>query len=232
MSWVGLYIGITYQNRLRQQIEATLAARVVAQQAQLQMLRYQLNPHFLFNTLNAISTLVLDHETTTANRMVQGLSAFLRHSLDTDPMHQVTLDQELAALDLYLGIETMRFAERLKVETDIAPDCRHARLPGLLLQPLVENAIKHAVAKHVDGGTLRLAARRDGRRLWLSVIDDGPGTGHGDPAPSSGRGVGLNNTRVRLRLLYGAEQSFEIVRRPEGGCEVRLSLPFTAAAGA
>jgi len=231
MTWVGLYIGIKYQQRLRQQTEATLAAMVRAQQAQLQVLRYQLNPHFLFNTLNAISTLVLDRDTPSANRMVQRLSAFLRHSLDGDPTHQVTLDQELAALDLYLGIEAVRFADRLKVEKDIAADCRSALVPGLLLQPLVENAIKHAVARRVEGGTLRLSAHRDRDRLELSVADDGPGpcsAEPGQPAPT-GRGVGLSNTRDRLRLLYAAEQSFEIRQRPEGGWEVRLSLPFTAA---
>ena len=233
MTWVGLYIGIKYQQRLRQQTEATLAAMVRAQQAQLQVLRYQLNPHFLFNTLNAISTLVLDHDTPTANRMVQELSAFLRHSLDGDPTQQVTLDQELAALDLYLGIEAVRFADRLKVEKDIAADCRAALVPGLLLQPLVENAIKHAVARRVEGGTLRLSAHRDRDRLELRVADDGPGPGNGEPAtppaPASGCGVGLSNTRERLRLLYGAEQSFAVVQRPAGGWEVRLSLPFTAA---
>lgn len=232
MTWVGLYIGIKYQQRLRQQTEAMLAATMRAQQAQLQVLRYQLNPHFLFNTLNAISTLVLDRDTATADRMVQRLSAFLRHSLEGDPTQHVTLDQELAALDLYLGIESVRFGERLKVDRDIAPDCRAALVPGLLLQPLVENAIKHAVARHVEGGTLRLRARRGGGRLQLSVADDGPGP---DPGPErgeprrSGCGVGLSNTRERLRLLYGDAQSFEVARRPGGGWEVQLSLPLRVA---
>jgi two-component system, LytTR family, sensor kinase len=230
MTWVGLYVGIKYQQRLRQQTEAMLAATMRAQQAQLQVLRYQLNPHFLFNTLNAISTLVLDRDTATADRMVQRLSAFLRHSLDGDPSQQVTLDQELAALDLYLGIESVRFAERLRVERDIAADCRAALVPGLLLQPLVENAVKHAVARHVDGGTLWLRARRDAGRLQLSVADDGPGPESSEPRPS-GCGVGLSNTRERLRLLYGPEQSFEVARRPGGGWEVRLSLPFRLAGG-
>jgi signal transduction histidine kinase len=229
MTWVGLYIGISYHQRLRQQTEAALAASAIAHQAQLMMLRYQLNPHFLFNTLNAISTLILDRDTTTANRMVQGLSGFLRHSLDNDPVQQVTLEQELAALDLYLGIEAVRFRERLRVERDIGDDCRAALLPSLLLQPLVENAIKHAVARRIEGGTLRLCARRDGRRLCLSVADDGPGIAGGGPAVGSGVGVGLRNTRERLRVLYGADQSFELCERPEGGCAVRISLPFETA---
>ena len=228
MTWVGLYIGITYQQRLRQQTEAALAARVAAHQAQLRMLRYQLNPHFLFNTLNSISTLILDRNTTIANRMVQGLSGFLRHSLDSDPVERITLDDELAALDVYLGIEATRFAERLKVEKEIAVDCRPALVPSLLLQPLVENAIKHAVARSVAGGTLRLSARREGGELCLAVQDDGPGTADGTPA-IPGHGVGLSNTRDRLRVLYGGRHSVEMHRRPDGGCEVRLRLPFEIA---
>ncbi len=228
-TWVGLYVGIKYHQRLQHQTEAALAASVAAHEAQLGMLRYQLNPHFLFNTLNAISTLILDRDTATANRMVQRLSAFLRHSLDSDPVQQVTLDQELAALDLYLGIEAVRFAERLTVEKAIAADCRSALVPSLLLQPLVENAIKHAVARSVAGGTLRLSAHREHDRLELGVTDDGPGLAQGDRAATSGTGVGLRNTRDRLRVLYGAQCSLEIRDRPEGGCDVRLSLPFSAA---
>ena len=228
MTWVGLYIGIKYQQRLRQQTEAALAASAMAHQAQLRMLRYQLNPHFLFNTLNAISTLILDRDTAGADRMVHRLSAFLRHSLDNDPVQQLTLDQELAAIDLYLDIEAVRFADRLTVEKDVAPECRTALVPGLVLQPLVENAIKHAVARTVKGGALRLSARRDGERLWLTVSDDGPGLS-GEPAPGSG--VGLRNTRERLRVLYGSAHSVELCDRPGGGCEVRISLPFEPAPG-
>ncbi len=126
LAWVGLYLGIKYYRQLQDETQRALAARTMAHQAQLKMLRYQLNPHFLFNTLNAISTLVLDRENGTANRMVQGLSAFLRHSLDNDPMQRVTLRQELDALTLYLDIEKMRFAERLRIETDIDEDCWRA----------------------------------------------------------------------------------------------------------
>jgi LytS/YehU family sensor histidine kinase len=162
--------------------------------------------------------------------MVQHLSSFLRHSLEHDPVAQVTLDQELLALDLYLGIEAVRFAARLRVEKDIAADCRSALMPGLLLQPLVENAIKHAVARSVAGGTLRLSARREGGQLCLSVADDGPGAAPPGAAPrASGIGLGLRNTRDRLRVLYGPRHSVEIRQRPEGGCDVRLQLPFEVA---
>lgn len=151
LAWVGLYLGIKYYRQFQDEARRTLAARSMAHQAQLKMLRYQLNPHFLFNTLNAISTLILDRDNATANRMVQGLSSFLRHSLDNDPMQRVTLRQELDALTLYLDIEKIRFAERLRIETDIDEDCWRALLPSLLLQPLVENAIKYAVARQVAG---------------------------------------------------------------------------------
>ncbi|MDI9240667.1 histidine kinase [Lysobacter sp. LF1] len=226
LAWVGMYLGIKYYRQLQDETQRALAARSMAHQAQLKMLRYQLNPHFLFNTLNAISTLILDRDNATANRMVQGLSSFLRHSLDNDPMQRVTLRQELDALTLYLDIEKIRFAERLRIQTDIDEDCWRALLPSLLLQPLVENAIKYAVAKQIEGGTLRIEAQRDGQQLVLRVTDDGPGCQslEGGQLPP-GKGVGLRNTRERLNVLYGEESSFG-VRNRERGIEVTLRLPF------
>ena len=225
LAWVGLYVGIKYYRQLRQQTERALAATAAAHQAQLKMLRYQLNPHFLFNTLNAISTLVLDHDNGTANRMVQGLSAFLRHSLDNDPMQRVTLRQELEAVALYLDIEKVRFAERLQVELDIADDCQGALLPSLLLQPLVENAIKYGVARQVQGGRLVLRARREGDVLHLQVQDDGPGSPELASAGDDCYGVGLSNTRERLRVLYGDRQRFEVRNRSPHGVEVDIRIP-------
>ena len=227
MTWVGLYVGIKYYGQLQEQTRQALAANAMAHQAQLKMLRYQLNPHFLFNTLNAISTLILDKDTGTANRVVQGLSAFLRHSLDNDPMQRVTLKQELDALTLYLDIEKTRFAERLQVETNIERDCYSALLPSLLLQPLIENAIKYAVARKVEGGRLTIGARRVGNTLVLTVADNGPGCTaiEGGKLPA-GHGVGLRNTRERLRVLYGEESGFDVRNLPEGGIEVTLRLPF------
>ncbi|MCF7220615.1 sensor histidine kinase [Marilutibacter chinensis] len=230
LAWVGLYLGITYYRQSQDETRRALAARTMAHQAQLKMLRYQLNPHFLFNTLNAISTLVLDRDNANANRMVQSLSAFLRHSLDSDPMQRVTLRQEMDALTLYLDIEKVRFAERLQVETEIDEDCWRALLPSLLLQPLVENAIKYAVARQVEGGLLRIEARRDGDRLVLTVTDNGPGclALEGDTLPA-GNGVGLRNTRERLRVLYG-EAGTLCARNLRHGLEVRLQLPFETSA--
>jgi two-component sensor histidine kinase len=226
LAWVGLYLGIRYYRQLQDETQRALASRNMAHQAQLKMLRYQLNPHFLFNTLNAISTLILDRDNPTANRMVQSLSAFLRHSLDSDPMQRVTLRQELDALTLYLDIEKVRFAERLRVETDIDEDCWRALLPSLLLQPLVENAIKYAVAKRVEGGLLRIEAQQHGEQLVLRVIDDGPGCDcmEGGALPA-GKGVGLRNTRERLAVLYGERSGFDVRNRARG-IEVTLRLPF------
>ncbi|WP_413626427.1 sensor histidine kinase [Luteibacter sp. Lutesp34] len=232
VGWVSLYLVITTWRKLRAQTEAALAATSMAHQAQLKMLQYQLNPHFLFNALNAISTLVLDRDPANANRMVQRLSMFLRHSLDADPMQQVTLKQEIDTTCLYLDIEKVRFTERLTVRIEIDDTCWPALLPSLLLQPLVENAIKHAVARRVEGTTLIVRAERDRHSLRLSVLDDGPGR----PPPEAGRsqlehathgnGVGLANTRERLRMLYGARQSFEARDRSEGGFMVVMTLPF------
>jgi two-component system LytT family sensor kinase len=211
---------------LQQQTRRALAATAMAHQAQLKMLRYQLNPHFLFNTLNAISTLILDRNNPIANQMVQGLSAFLRHSLDSDPMQRVTLKQELDALNLYLGIEKMRFAERLTVETRIAADCWSALLPSLLLQPLVENAIKHAIARMIEGGKLTIAAEHRDDRLVLCVADNGPGHPDLKNTNGGGNGIGLKNTRERLQVLYGDAQSVDVRAGDGGGVQVTLSIPF------
>lgn len=228
LTWLGLYLGLTTYRQLQQEGQRLLAANAMAHQAQLKMLRYQLNPHFLFNTLNAISTLILDRDTPTANAMVQGLSAFLRHSLDSDPMQRVSLRQELEALQLYLGIERTRFGERLRVETEIAPDCFGALVPSLILQPLIENAIKYAVAPRIEGGHLRIDARREGTALILRISDDGPGCpllgGDGEVPP--GKGVGLRNVFERLRVLYGDAGASRARNRIEGGLEVELRLPF------
>jgi len=232
LAWVGLYLGIKYYRELQEETRRALAANAMAHQAQLKMLRYQLNPHFLFNTLNAISTLILDRDTDTANRMVQGLSAFLRHSLDSDPMQRVSLKQELDALNLYLGIEKVRFAERLQLGTSVEPECWSALLPSLLLQPLVENAVKYAVATQVKGGSLHISAKREGDDLVLDISDDGPGCDElAVGRPPTGSGVGLRNTHDRLQVLYGDRGTVEIRRRDGGGTCVRLRLPFEQAAG-
>ncbi len=227
LAWAFLYISLRVYRALQQQTRQALEASAMAHQAQLKMLRYQLNPHFLFNTLNAISTLVLDRDSSTANRMVQGLSSFLRYSLDNDPMQRVSLRQELDAVALYLDIEKLRFDSRLRVAIDVPDTLRSALLPSLLLQPLIENAIKHAVAGRVEGGEIVIRARAESDSLRLTVSDDGPGCGAQGPAPAgNGHGVGLANTRERLRVLYGDRQQFRAGNRAGGGFEVDLLLPL------
>jgi two-component system LytT family sensor kinase len=226
--WIGLYFGVRYYESLQTQRVATLQATSLAQEAQLKMLRYQLNPHFLFNTLNAISTLILDNRNSTANSAVTGLSEFLRYTLDQDPMKKVTVAQEVDALNLYLNIEKMRFGERLKLEYAIDAAASTMLMPSLLLQPLIENAIKYAVSPREPGGKIRIGAHVTGGMLQLEVADDGPGMIDATRL-ANGRGVGIRNTRERLQVLYG-ERGTVSVTNTEPGLRVALTLPAERAA--
>ena len=228
LCWSALYFGIKYYESKQQQQEAVLKAVTLAQEAQLKMLRYQLNPHFLFNTLNAISTLILDNQNRTANRAVMRLSEFLRYTLDQDPMKRVTLRQEIEALDLYLGTERLRFGERLRLEYAIEGVALDALVPSLLLQPLVENALKYAVSPREQGGMVRIEGRTRGMMLEVSVIDDGPGLGDGSRPAERRGGVGLSNTRERLAVLYGDNYRFAVLNSSPG-LRVEMALPFDAA---
>ena len=189
--------------------------------AELRSLQMQLHPHFLFNTLNAVSSFVrTDPEA--AERMIARLGVLLRHALDGASAPEVPLEEELRILRTYLEIEQVRFEDRLRVEWDIDPDTYPARVPHLLLQPLVENAVRHGIAPYAAEGTIRIvSARRDGA-LHLAVRDDGIGLGW----PRAREGVGLANTRTRLRQLYGARQRFAVLDAPEGGVHVEMELPF------
>jgi two-component system, LytTR family, sensor kinase len=221
--WMGLYFGVRYYETLQTQRVATLQASSLAQEAQLKMLRYQLNPHFLFNTLNAISTLILDNRNSVANSAVTGLSEFLRYTLDQDPMKKVTVAQELDALNLYLNIEKMRFGERLKLEYAIDAGASAMLMPSLLLQPLIENAIKYAVSPREQGGKIRIGAHVTGGMLQLEVADDGPGMIDATRL-ANGRGVGIRNTRERLQVLY-EDRGRVSVTNTEPGLRVALTLP-------
>jgi len=228
LCWSGLYFGIKYYKTLQEQKQKTLRAHAMAHEAKLKMLRYQLNPHFLFNTLNAISTLILDKENASANMAVTRLSDFLRYTLHSDPMQKISLDQELESLKLYLEIEKVRFRERLKVEFEIDENARSAQVPSLITQPIIENAIKYAVAHREEGGCIRISAHVIRQRLIIELSDDGPGLiGDGDGRKASGTGgVGLTNTRERLHQLYGDQCSFELVRAKPTGLRVIIGLPY------
>jgi LytS/YehU family sensor histidine kinase len=229
IAWSVLYFAIKYYQLFQEVQKSALKSAAMAHEAQLKMLRYQLNPHFLFNTLNAISTLVLEQQTELANRMVSKLSSFLRFSLDNDPMQRITLKQELAALQLYLDIEKVRFEERLNLELDIADEAFEALIPSLLLQPLVENAIKYGIARSEEGCHLRIAARVFAGELLLELSDDGPGVELVDGQIPSANGVGLRNTRERLVELYGREHSFRLGKTEPHGLTVNIRIPFESA---
>jgi len=224
--WGGLYFGIKYYQMLQQQREATLKANSIAHEAQLKMLRYQLNPHFLFNTLNAISTLILEKDTRRANDMVSRLSNFLRYSLDNDPMQKIDLQTEINALKLYLDIEKVRFEERLNLDFDIEESASHGLIPSLLLQPLVENAIKYAVAISEMGGTIKIAAVNAGNELCIEVSDNGPGVKLIDGEISTSRGVGVRNTYNRLSELYGDKHTFKLSNIEPHGLKIKICVPF------
>lgn len=225
LCWSGLYFGIKYYQKLQEQTEQTLKATAAAHQAQLKMLRYQLNPHFLFNTLNAISTLILDGANETANKAVSRLSDFLRYTLDNDPMSRVTLGSELGAIDLYLEIEKVRFGDRLIIEKTVEKRALRALVPSLILQPMIENAIKYAISPSEHGGTLRIAARVQHDTLVLQLSDTGPGLGNGSTSQKS-CGVGLRNTRERLQQLYGENQAFTLAPNEPTGLTITINIPF------
>jgi two-component system, LytTR family, sensor kinase len=225
LCWSGLYVGIKYYQQLQEQTQATLKATAAAHQAQLKMLRYQLNPHFLFNTLNAISTLILDGANATANRAITRLSDFLRYTLETDPEKRVTLGSELAAIDLYLEIEKVRFGDRLVAKRQIDEAAVPALLPSLILQPLIENSIKYAISPSEDGGVLTISAHVQQQTLVVQVADTGPGLGTSDAGTKS-CGVGLANTRERLQQLYGDRQAFTLAPNVPSGLVVTINLPL------
>ncbi len=210
-AWTALYYGINYYLMLDEQAERFARLEGQASRAQLEMLRYQLNPHFLFNTLNSISTLVLVGDTERANAMLSRLSSFLRYTLVGERAGLATVAQEVEALRLYLDIERIRFGERMRVAFDIAPEAELARLPSLLLQPLVENAVKYAVTPQEDGADILVSARVERDRLLVEVADTGPGLAPGGPGPTNeGTGLGLDNIRERLAQAYGADHRFEL----------------------
>lgn len=221
-----------YFLRYRAHLEeaATLRTQTAELQAQLaearlHALRMQINPHFLFNTLNTIST-YLERDPRGARRMIARLSALLRYTLDMTGVREVPLRQELAFLDDYLEIQTIRFQDSLAVRRDIDPAVLDALVPSLILQPLVENAIKHGVSQRESGGVLTLRAGRAGEALLLSVQDNGPGLRQPSGDGEVPQGIGIQNTRERLENLYGTAQTFALKPAPEGGLIAHICLPY------
>jgi two-component system LytT family sensor kinase len=237
LAWSALYYMINFFLQIEEQNDQMIQLENQATSAQLAMLRYQLNPHFLFNTLNSISTLVLLKQTEPANAMLSRLSSFLRYTLVNEPSGRVTVAQEVETLKLYLEIELMRFEERLRTRFQIDPDTEKALLPSLLLQPLVENAIKYAVGPQEAGAEITIATQLVGQNLRITVSDTGPGLQSGaasnrlsgvtfDGGEPVSTGVGLANIRDRLGQAYGEDHRFETMEPVEGGFAVLIELPF------
>jgi two-component system, LytTR family, sensor kinase len=223
---VGIAHAVLYYRRYRERERAAERLAAGLTEARLQALKMQLQPHFLFNTLNAISALI-PAEAQPARRMVARLGDLLRISLEHEETQEVTLREELAFLQPYLEIEQARLEDRLSVAMEIAPETLDARVPHLMLQPLVENAIRHGIAPRIGPGRVEITATRgmDDRFLHLEVRDDGPGVDRGDRTGTR-KGVGLANIQSRLEQLYDGEHRFELENHPEGGLVVRISLPF------
>jgi len=222
---VGVCYAIDYYRKFRErefvatQLEAQLA------QAQLDSLRMQLHPHFLFNTLNGIVGLVRDHKNDAAVSMLVGLSDLLRHALEHSDRQEVELNEEINFIKLYLSIQQMRFSDRLQVDFDIDPATSKALVPNLLLQPLLENALRHGIGRSADAGAIRVSSKRENGSLLITVSDNGAGLRH-DWQLKTGSGIGLANTAARLQQLYGENHRFDIHNRDSGGVEVEIVMPL------
>jgi hypothetical protein len=224
--WTGTLI-VDARARMNRQATETARLNEELSRAQLAALRGQVEPHFMFNTLNSIAGLVREQRNDAAVSMVVGLSEFLRRATQDFHRSQVTLAEEVEYLQRYLDIQKVRFGERLRVSVDITPEALRAQVPSLLLQPLVENAIKHGIAKRVAGGAVRVTGTCTNGTLRLSVYNDGPSESV-DPQ-SSLTGVGLSNLRTRLRILHGEASDLELKRAASGEAEVIVTLPLEEA---
>jgi anti-sigma regulatory factor (Ser/Thr protein kinase) len=222
LAWSLLYFGATQYRALLAERERRARSESLARKAQLDALRYQINPHFLFNTLNAVSTLVVEVRTAEASAMISRLSEFLRLTLSGDAQAEISLEEEVSFARQYLEIEQVRFGERLSVNFEIALDANAIRVPALILLPLVENAVRHAVERNESGGQIAIRAWVQESKLHLSVTDDGPGKDGGN---SVGSGIGLSNTRARLEQLFGPRQQLKRTALDGGGSEYLIEIP-------
>ncbi len=224
--WCSLYFSIKlWQQSLREK-ERLLRANAEARDARLTALRYQLNPHFLFNSLNAVSTLVLDGNPPAATQMLAQIGEFLRTLLDNEAASETPLSQEIAFAEQYLAIEQTRLGSRLRVEMAISPETLDALVPNMLLQPLIENAVRHGVAPLVEGGTVRIESRLVEGQLQIKVQNSGPVTSPRSQANEATNGIGISNTAERLKTLYASDHEFLLEWPETGGCEVTVELPF------
>jgi len=228
--WCSLYFSIKLWQQSARERERLLRAESEVRDARLSALRYQINPHFLFNSLNAVSTLVLDGNAPAATRMLAQVGEFLRTILDRDTVLETPLSQEVAFTEQYLAIEQTRLAGRLRTEVSISPETLDALVPSLLLQPLVENAVRHGVAPLVEGGTIRIQSQLHGDQLQISIQNSADSRARSEGQNGAAHGIGLTNTEERLRTLYDKNYTFALQYPPAGGCQVIVELPFRKAA--
>jgi two-component system LytT family sensor kinase len=227
--WCNLYFSVKHWQQSARERERGLRIEAQARYASLRALRYQLNPHFLFNSLNAVSTLVLAGKASAATRTLAQLAELLRAVLRSDAQSEIPLSEEIAFIERYLAIEQIRLGDRLRVEVAIPEDTLDALVPNMLLQPLVENAVRHGVAPLIASGTIRIESSIHDARLRIRVANSGlPSAPHERPKPPS-NGVGLSNTVQRLETLYAAKHKFELQWPEAGGCEVKIELPYRKA---
>ncbi len=212
---------VSYYNKYRERQLKTTRLEAQLALAHLDMLKMQLQPHFLFNTLNAISAL-MHRDVDAADRMISLLSDLLRFSLEKDDRHQVSPQSEPEFLNRYLAIEKIRFRDRLTIDVDVDSECMAAQVPRLILQPLVENSIKHGIAMRSAAGHLGIRGRHHGDRLEIQISDDGPGL----TGSAIREGIGLANTRARLEQIYGTDHHFELRNGDAGGVLAHLEIPF------
>ena len=222
--WTAIFFIMLYNTKLQKEHEMLLRAQTEAKDAQLQMLRYQLNPHFMFNTMNAISTLIYKEDNERANEMLDKLCEFMRYTLDQEAKSQTSLIRELELLELYLSIEKVRFGDRLRVEMDIPDEVLDAQVPTMILQPIVENAIKFAIEPKKHPGLIRVNAWHLDNRLVLKVCDDGPGN-----VENKGHGIGIKNTRERLNKMFNGDFEVILETNDYGGVTVLISVPYLKA---
>jgi two-component system LytT family sensor kinase len=230
LAWSLFYWGINAWIELDDQRARANRAEALAHQARLRALRSQLEPHFLFNTLNAISTLVVEGENEAAVRMISRLGDFLRLTLESADEAEVSVAEELEFVERYLEIEQVRFGERLRVTIEASPEAMGGLVPALVLQPLVENAVKHGVLPRERGGHIAVAIAREDGTLRMSVHDDGPGLAAGGTDGAARRRVGLANTAARLAELYADGSRLSVDSPPEGGFSATIRIPFHLAA--
>ena len=227
LSWSALYFGIKYYLAIEAERRRVIGAERSARESELRALRYQVHPHFLFNTLNAISTLVVEGENDAATSMISRLADFFRATLEGSIANEVSLEDELFLTSQYLEIEKLRLGERLRVEINVDPDLLGCLVPHLVLQPLVENSIRHGIAPRRGAGTVSIVASTNEHDVvTIKIVDDGLGKPTRLEAQNAGHGIGLANIDKRLAELYGSLACLELIWPSSGGCEAIIKIPY------